>query len=1031
MADRSIVVRLRAEIGQYETALRQAGNATDVLGRRVNTTSDTVRRLTHSAIGLGAAIGVTGLVKDAVQLEAAFSKTMAQVAIATAAPKRELEELDALAMRMGQDTVYSANEAAQAMLELTKGGLTSAQIQGGALAETMTLAAAGGMQLDEAANSVVQTMGAFGLSAKQTGAAVAALAGAANASSADVSDITQALSQAGTSAAAAGLSIQDTTAFLALFADSGIQGSDAGTSLRTMLTRLVPQTKEAASAMDALGLSYLDGNGKLVSAEEIAKRTQKAFSGLSDEQKISAANTIFGADAQRAVNVLTAEGVEGFEKYKTATSDLTQAQKLAEAANSGTAGSLEELSGQIETALLQIGKGLAPTIQDLSGDIGDLIEGGDFQRWASEAGTAVQGFIDTVAPVASSTLPLLLDTAQATGTVLKTIAPLVEQITKAYNSLPESAQTAILLGAGATYLANKVSPLRTGPAAAAAASTTAGGAAAGGAARGTALGALARTTLGRSTGVIGIAGILGEVYNDKLLDSLPKRYEDLRQSAMTANEKQRETLQLRDQIFGEDLGGGGGVRGALWAFQDLGEKTMLAAAGMGQYADELVKLPVEVTTKISTPGAVESIEDVVALSRQYGLTPEEIETIMRAKDFATRDIQEVVGYLYSVNGETALLRVDATTRAARQAIGGLLAFANSLPGISIPINPQAIGGFHEDGVQRYAAGGFDERGRTVQRVPQVRNGGQGAVMWGEAETGWEAYISGKPGMEDRNRNVLAIAAGRLGMQVTQFADGGFTEAAGRLETLQMRIRVRDLQRSLRETEEYGSGKTKRRRLRLRGMDRTEAQYELSEARRELAATLRANNAARRMGMGAERYNDYRQNQIDGRQQLADDRRSAARSFAGNGDLSSLRSPAAVQRSLAKSIVDMATFTELLIALKKKGAAPWLLGQLQAAGPTREAIRLAQQYLSDSSALASVGAQAKQLEAISNVYGQVTSAKQWTAPKSWSGGVSAAQMAALQRSVQVTVTAQDPSVIARQTRRLLEAELNTMAAGAGV
>lgn len=87
----------------------------------------------------------------------------------------------------------------------------------------------------------------------------------------------------------------------------------------------------------------------------------------------------------------------------------------------------------------------------------------------------------------------------------------------------------------------------------------------------------------------------------------------------------------------------------------------------------------------------------------------------------------------------------------------------------------AIGGFHINGVRQYATGGIDERGGYVPRVPQMRSGSQGQVLWSELETGWEAYISGKPGFEDRNRNILKDAAGRLG-GVALFADGGFAGA---------------------------------------------------------------------------------------------------------------------------------------------------------------------------------------------------------------------------------------------------------------
>jgi TP901 family phage tail tape measure protein len=146
---------------------------------------------------------------------------------------------------MGADTVFSANDAAGAMLELAKNGISPAVIQAGALKSALTLAAAGGVSMEEAATTMGNAINAFGLKGSQSASVAAALAGAANASSASISSLSQGLAQSATAAHQAGLSIQETTAALAAFANAGIQGSDAGTSLKTFLQRLVPQTKKA------------------------------------------------------------------------------------------------------------------------------------------------------------------------------------------------------------------------------------------------------------------------------------------------------------------------------------------------------------------------------------------------------------------------------------------------------------------------------------------------------------------------------------------------------------------------------------------------------------------------------------------------------------------------------------------------------------------------------------------------------------------------------------------------------------------
>ena len=368
-----------------------------------------------------------------------------------------------------------------------------------------------------------------------------------------------------------------------------------------------------------------------------------------------------------------------------------------------------------------------------------------------------------------------------------------------------------------------------------------------------------------------------------------------------------------------------------------------------------------------------------------------------------------------VTEEQALRGIRAIQRAVDSLTGRTIGIRVAGPGGGGLSTANADGGFYVGGIKRRAGGGFDEYGRPVARVSQIRQAAQGAVMWGEPETGWEAYISGKPGMRARNQGIAAQAVARLG-GVATFADGGIVDAADQLETLRMRLRIRDLQRDLRETETYGKG-GKKRRLRLRGLDRVEANFELREARAEYAATLRANRAQRSSGLSVDAFNDMQR-----------DRRSSSDSFRDRASIDGLSTPAQVERSLERQIADMATLTSLLVALKKKGAAPWLLQQLQSAGPSKAAIRLARHYLADSAALASVNAQATQLQQVAGFYGQVTSDPRWSAPGAWSGGLTAAQSKQLQLIVQTT----DQSTIANVVRQVVVHEVMPMlGTGAGI
>jgi TP901 family phage tail tape measure protein len=353
-----------ADIRKAEGSLNKFAAGTQSIGKQMQSVGMSLStKVTLPLALMGAA---------SLRTAADFEVAMAQVGVATDTPVAGLENLSSLAKQLGADTIFSANEAAQAMLELAKAGISPAQIEAGALSNTLNLAAASGMGLAESAVIMSAGMNTFNLSAKDSTSIVDALAGAANASAADVADIAMALQQTGQQAVASGLTIQETTAALAAFADAGVRGSDAGTSFKTFLQRLNPVSKEAAKTMKQLGIEFFDTEGNMKDLTQIAGEVQKGFKGLTQEQRLAAMQTIFGSDALRAANILYEEGSDGITKYIDASTKSGSAAEMADARMSGLAGALEAMKGSIETAALAIGESLSPTIKDVAKRIQDF-----------------------------------------------------------------------------------------------------------------------------------------------------------------------------------------------------------------------------------------------------------------------------------------------------------------------------------------------------------------------------------------------------------------------------------------------------------------------------------------------------------------------------------------------------------------------------------------------------------------------------------------------------------------------------------
>lgn len=318
---------------------------------------------------LGAGVAIAAGFAVAVKSAADFEQRMSAVKAVSGASQKEMDQLSAKALQLGKDTSFSATEAASAIEELVKAGISVPDVMNGAADATVALAAAGEVSLPEAATLAANAMNSFGLSAAEMPKVADLIAGAANASAIDVGEFGQALQQVGAVAHLAGVSFADTSTAIALLGNAGIKGSDAGTSLKTMFQRLIPQTDKQKAAMEKLGLitkdganQFFDAQGKVKSLSDVSQILQTSLKGMTKEQKLATLQTLFGADAIRGAAVLADAGSAGFDKMA-ASMGKVKAADVAKTRMDNLKGSLEQLKGSLETAGIVIGQVLLPAIR--------------------------------------------------------------------------------------------------------------------------------------------------------------------------------------------------------------------------------------------------------------------------------------------------------------------------------------------------------------------------------------------------------------------------------------------------------------------------------------------------------------------------------------------------------------------------------------------------------------------------------------------------------------------------------------------
>jgi len=362
-----VSVRFSALMGGFTGPLAAAGGAVNRFGRTIDSSTGRQRQAFNrlGQVGSVAALAMVGGFALAVKAAADFDKAMSKVAAVSGASGKELGALRKAALDAGRDTKFSATQAADAVSELTKAGIKTADILGGALKGSLALAAAGELEFADAATVSAQAMNIFGLAGKDVTHIADVLAAGANKSAADVKGLAWSLKMGGQVAAQTGLSLESTVGVLSAFADNALIGSDAGTSLKTMLQHLANPSEKAAGLMNDLGLEVYDANGNFVGMDKLAHNLQVSLGGLTQEQRDQAMATIFGSDAVRGANVLYKIGADGVKNYTTAVNDNGAAARVAAKMMDNMAGDVEKLKGSLETALIESGSAANEVLREM------------------------------------------------------------------------------------------------------------------------------------------------------------------------------------------------------------------------------------------------------------------------------------------------------------------------------------------------------------------------------------------------------------------------------------------------------------------------------------------------------------------------------------------------------------------------------------------------------------------------------------------------------------------------------------------
>ena len=370
--NKNIVIRLMADTASYEAAMTRAGSTARTVASGMENTGRKSALIASGMTAAGLAVAAFGVA--AVKMAADFDQQMSTVQANTGATSAQMDQLRAAAIEAGASTVYSATDSADAINDLGKAGMSVTDILTGGLSGALNLAASDGMAVGDAAEYMANALSMFHLKGSQASQVADTLAAGAGKAVGNVSDFGEALNNCGAQANSFGMNIQETTGVLALFAQNGTIGAEAGTQLNSMLMKLAAPSAEASNTMKELGISAYDAQEHFVGMANFAGQLQKAEKNLTDEQRNQANATIFGSYAIKAANYLYEAGESGVNKWTKAVSESGYAAEQAAAKNNNLKGDLENLSGSMESLMISVGEGAQGPLRKMVQGLDTLVD---------------------------------------------------------------------------------------------------------------------------------------------------------------------------------------------------------------------------------------------------------------------------------------------------------------------------------------------------------------------------------------------------------------------------------------------------------------------------------------------------------------------------------------------------------------------------------------------------------------------------------------------------------------------------------
>lgn len=402
--------KMKSTLDAMPNSLQVVGGKMEEIGGKITGIgTDMTTKVTAPIVGLGGAI---------IKIAADFDSQMSKVQAISGATSGEMEMLRAKAEEMGATTKFSATESGQALEYMAMAGWEPVQMADG-LAGVMNLAAASGENLATTSDIVTDAITAFGLAAEDSTHFADVLAVASSSSNTNVSMMGETFKYAAPIAGALGYTVEDTALAIGLMANSSVKGSQAGTALRTIMTKLNGELVVSGKNLGTMTLNTTNADGSMREFSDILADLRYGFARMTESEKTANAEMLVGKNAMTGFLALMNASDADFEKLSAnlANADGTAA-RMAETMNNNLNGQLTLLKSQLEGVAISLGEQLMPYVTAAVDKISQLV------TWFSNLDQGTKDTIVTVAGIAAVVGPALV----VVGTVISSVGKIISVI---------------------------------------------------------------------------------------------------------------------------------------------------------------------------------------------------------------------------------------------------------------------------------------------------------------------------------------------------------------------------------------------------------------------------------------------------------------------------------------------------------------------------------------------------------------------------------------------------------------------------